>query len=375
MSKTKINFLIFFVLLLAGLGVMVLGPLRSGRRAAPDIQGAWEGALQVQSVTLRLVLKIEKTPDGSYTATVDSVDQGSKDIPVQSLTLSNDTVRAELKSLGAAYNGRINARATEIAGQWHQRGRDFPLTLRRTTNPSTIAASSPGDHARRADAPLQGSWRGTIDADGTPLRVAFNITSQGAGKYRGTMASLDQGAKNIPLSSLEFSDPSVQLAVDSVGGQYEGSIKSDGTQIDGRWLQGGKEFALLLKRAAPGEDAPPPASAYVHTRNTEPQGIWTGTLDVQGTRLRLVFKIARAADGTFSALMDSLDQGARDVPATSATFKEPDVKLEWKAMQATYHGQLEGGKLKGFWQQGPIDFPLDLERTNRPPATATPAKP
>ena len=91
---------------------------------------------------LRMVVKVDKA-DGHYTATMDSIDQGTRDIPISAVTLSNGTVRFELASMQAGYQGDLNRSATEIAGQWRQRGASLPLTLKRTTNPSTIPAPPP----------------------------------------------------------------------------------------------------------------------------------------------------------------------------------------------------------------------------------------
>ena len=49
-----------------------------------DIDGAWMGTLDLQSVKLRLVFHIVNTEDG-LTATADSPDQGAKDMPVTSV--------------------------------------------------------------------------------------------------------------------------------------------------------------------------------------------------------------------------------------------------------------------------------------------------
>jgi hypothetical protein len=371
-TKTKTALIAVAVLLALGIAVVATWQLTRGRRGAPDIQGFWEGTLEIQTSALRLVLKINKSPDGTYTASIDSVDQGAKDIPVSALTLSNDTVRAELPQLSASYQAQLNPSATEMSGEWRQGPLSLPLTLKRTANPSTVAAPLPAAaYARRPESPLQGWWKGTINAGGAALRVVFKITAAAPGKYRATLDSLDQGAKNIPFSAIEFAEPTARMEIESINGQFEGTLKGDGSELDGTWMQAGKSFPLVLQRAEPADDAPVSASAYAFTSDDELQGIWNGTLDAQGTKLRLALKIAKAADGTYTATMDSPDQGAKDIPATTVTFKDSGVRVEWSALHAMFHGRLERGKLTGFWQQGPADFPLDLERTNRVPAAST----
>ena len=346
----------------------------AGLRA--DIAGFWEGNLQVQAATLRLVLNVKPGDDGGYTATIDSVDQGAKDIPVNSITLSNRQLRVELSALAAVYQAELNANATELSGQWRQGPGSFPLNMVRTTKPSTVAAALPTSaYARRQDAPLQGWWTGTIKAGGTPLRVVFKIALQSPGAYRATLESPDQGAKNIPVNRVEFNPPELSMDIDAIGGRFEGAFATDASGIDGNWMQRGANFQLQLKRIEPAEEAPLPASAFTFTRETELQGIWNGSLDLNGNKLRLVLKLAKLSEGNYRATLDSPDQGGRDIPASSVKVTNTDLEVEWKALAALYHGQLESGKLVGFWQQGPSEFPLDLERTNRVGTAVKPANP
>jgi hypothetical protein len=371
-SKTILLLTMLLLLVVAG-GLVATWQFTRHRQKTPDLQGCWEGVVEVSAMKLRIVLKVEKSPDGNYTATMDSIDQGVKGIPINAVTLSNSTVRFELSSMMVEYQGDLNTPATEISGQWEQRGMSFPLSLKRTSNPSTIAARLPSTaYARRQDSPLQGTWKGTLQAGDVPLRIIFKISEIAPGKFDGAMDSTDQGARNIPLSGVEFSQPTARFDIASVGGQYEGALKEDASEIDGDWTQAGRKFRLLLKRAdSSEEEAAPNEGAYAYASNTELQGVWNGTLDVGGPKLRLALKIARTGD-SYSATMDSVDQGAKDIPATTVSFKDANVELEWKALRALFHGKLENGKLVGFWQQGPADFPLEFERTNRLAAANAP---
>jgi hypothetical protein len=366
-AKTKIALVIALVLLLvASAGLVATWQFARHRQSASSLQGFWEGSISVNTATLRLLLKVDKTPDGTYTATLDSVDQGARDIPVNAIMLSNGAVRFQLASLQANYEGDLNARATEMSGKWHQGGMSFPLTFKRTKNPSTIAAPLPSSaYARRESSPLQGVWKGTINAGGIPLRLVVKISETSPGKFTGTMDSLDQGARNIPLTAAEFSKPIARFDIASIDGHYEGTLKDDGSEIEGNWTQVGKDFPCLLKRADLTEDAAPNENAYAFASDADLQGFWNGTLETGPSTLRLVLKIARSTNGTYTAALDSLDQGAKDIHAATVSFNAPNVEVEWPALRASFHGQLEKGKLVGIWQQGPSDFPLELERTNR----------
>lgn len=90
-------------------------------------------------------------------------------------------------------------------------------------------------------------------------------------------------------------------------------------------------------------------------------GRWSGVLEVQGMRLRLVFHID-TADAGYSATFDSPDQGATGVPVTTTTFARPALKLEMENIGAVYEGQLSEQVIEGTWKQGLQSLPLTLSR-------------
>ncbi len=80
---------------------------------------------------LRIVVNVVADTAGGLVSTLDSPDQGAMGLPVSSVTFSNDTLRLELKSLGAGFVGRMSDDGTRIAGEWHQSGQSIPLTIAR----------------------------------------------------------------------------------------------------------------------------------------------------------------------------------------------------------------------------------------------------
>jgi hypothetical protein len=90
-------------------------------------------------------------------------------------------------------------------------------------------------------------------------------------------------------------------------------------------------------------------------------GEWTGVLNVDGTRLRLVFHIEKS-DAGYSATVDSLDQGAKGIPVATTTFVHPDLKLELPNIGAVYEGKLSEQSIEGTWKQGTRSMPLTMSR-------------
>ena len=85
-----------------------------------ELVGSWEGKLTLPGIELRLWLKVEKDSLNQIVATVDSPDQGAKDIKVSHLAFHNNTVTFELAEVNASYMGLINDSLTRVKGHWTQ---------------------------------------------------------------------------------------------------------------------------------------------------------------------------------------------------------------------------------------------------------------
>ncbi len=96
-----------------------------------EIEGRWQGSIDVQGVKLKLVFKIESSGD-SLLSVMDSPDQGVKGIPVNSTIFKNDTLSIDMTGFAINYKGVIDSTGS-IVGQFKQSGQVFPLTLVRAT--------------------------------------------------------------------------------------------------------------------------------------------------------------------------------------------------------------------------------------------------
>ena len=117
----------------------------AAQAASPEsksIAGEWNGELNAQGTKLRLVLHVKKNSDGTFAATIDSLDQGANGIPVSAVSQKGNDVNLELKSIAASYQGKLNTAGTEITGEWKQGG-TLPLIFRRAANRSAGQKTSP----------------------------------------------------------------------------------------------------------------------------------------------------------------------------------------------------------------------------------------
>ncbi|MFY9607015.1 MAG: hypothetical protein WAU45_00200 [Blastocatellia bacterium] len=136
------------LLILLGLSTRLFG-----QTAAKGLEGAWQGTLDAGE-KLRLVLTVSKAADGAYTGKIDSLDQGAS-IPIEIITVNGDSVRLELKTVEAVFEGKLNADHSELTGTFSQGGALLPLTFRRSGEP--IAEAQPAKPAapqRPIDVPV-----------------------------------------------------------------------------------------------------------------------------------------------------------------------------------------------------------------------------
>lgn len=97
---------------------------------AQNIEGAWNGKLQVFGSSLRIVFHIKADGTG-YSSTMDSPDQGAYGIPVEETIFRNDSILIELRSINGNYKGKVNFKEELISGVFSQNGMEFKMDLGR----------------------------------------------------------------------------------------------------------------------------------------------------------------------------------------------------------------------------------------------------
>jgi pimeloyl-ACP methyl ester carboxylesterase len=98
---------------------------------AQDITGQWNSLLKVPGASLRLLIHITESEDGSFSSKMDSPDQNSYGIPTTSTTFKDGTLNFEIASMALEYSGEFNTDTETIEGTFKQGGQSFPLNFNR----------------------------------------------------------------------------------------------------------------------------------------------------------------------------------------------------------------------------------------------------
>jgi pimeloyl-ACP methyl ester carboxylesterase len=214
----------------------------TGKTPTRGMAGDWEGSLSVTpQISLRITLKVMEGKDGTLSGTWGSPEEGLEGLPLVSIGLKDGVLTFATKH-GVTYKGKRNAAGTEVAGEWTQRGRIHPLTFKRY-DPSKVAAAPP------IPKELEGFWEGKLKVTaGIELRVVLRVEKGKDDRLKAALASPDQGANNIPISSIDLKGDELTFESKIVGAKYAGKKIKGGAGFDGQFTQGGLKTRLGLKK-------------------------------------------------------------------------------------------------------------------------------
>jgi hypothetical protein len=331
--------------------------------AQANLAGNWEGMLDTGGGMFHIVWHAVAAPDGTLTSTFDNIDQNIFDIKVKNLALKgsdltmsvDDTisVNGQDVSIRGDFAGKLSSDGNEVDGTWHQTDPEqppAPIKLKR-------AAAQAGSSATPASQTgVVGDWSGTLNAGPAKLRLLLHIKAAQDGTLTGTLDSLDQGANDIPISTVELKDGKLNLNVAAVNGTYEGTVNKDSSEITGTWTQG-QALELNFIRAQPQAAASKPAAP------TDIDGTWTGKLETPSANLTLNLKITNMDTG-LTAMIQSPDQNPNWGPATSITRDGDKLTVKFDAFAATFEGKISAdhSTIDGHFTQAGNEFPLVLKK-------------
>ncbi len=106
----------------------------------------------------------------------------------------------------------------------------------------------------------------------------------------------------------------------------------------------------------------------------ELNGSYSGTLEVQGMQMELIFNISPTDDG-YTATLDVPAQGASGIELDSVVLQDKNITISSAKMQLTYNGKVSGETIEGTYEQMGQKYPLNLKKTikTKPGNTALPS--
>jgi hypothetical protein len=106
-----------------------IAPVPKNAAIAKELEGTWNGALDLGERQMRLVLNMSNLSDGTSSGTIVSPDGSGVEIPI-AMTQKASSLAIDVTSVGASFVGVLNAAGTELTGTWTQQSSTLPLTFR-----------------------------------------------------------------------------------------------------------------------------------------------------------------------------------------------------------------------------------------------------
>jgi uncharacterized protein len=207
------------------------------------LAGAWAGTLQAGDAVLHLVLHISQTDNGSLKGALDSLDQGVYGIEASSISRTDATLKFQVASVTASYEGKVSADQHAIDGMWSQGGVSLPLIFHR--RPPDTSAEQRSD----AIAAVEGVWQGAFETNGMRFRMQLHISHDTEGQLVAALDSIDQGISGFPATNVTQKESAIHFDLPAVDGVYDGTLNAAKNAISGTWKQGDNSSVLHFKRS------------------------------------------------------------------------------------------------------------------------------
>jgi fermentation-respiration switch protein FrsA (DUF1100 family) len=91
------------------------------------IEGIWLGTLKVGEMELRIALTFLKSEDNIYSATMNSIDQSSGEIPMEQVVMNKDSLLVKHTGIGIVFEGLVDLTKNTFDSEFRQGPGKFPL--------------------------------------------------------------------------------------------------------------------------------------------------------------------------------------------------------------------------------------------------------
>jgi pimeloyl-ACP methyl ester carboxylesterase len=207
-----------------------------------------------------------------------------------------------------------------------------------------LAATLGGSALAQTQPDIVGPWHGTLTPRGsTGVAVVLTVSKGPDGALSAIFGQPYSGANaQAPVSSIAVADGTLTFAIARANASFEGKWNASEHRWEGVFKQGIADMPLTL------EAGKPPARPVIAGMD----GVWQGSIERNGGKLRLVLRIATADYGTV-VVLDSPDQLSFGEVVPVLGRDGDRVQLGNPAAQFAYDAVLSGDltEMTGVWKR------------------------
>jgi len=205
--------------------------------------GHWEGAIKLPDRDFLFSVDLDSTPEWHGTFSIPG--QDAPPLLLSGIEIAPPSIHFEIREAPGdpLFKGLMEERNSVIRGTLTQQGRTVAFTMRRTGDPqiAEVARSTP------LASEFLGNWEGTVRIE-QPIRLILHLRNGDEGLGEGTLDTVQEGAKNLVLSTVRQSGSTLDFEVRLIGGRFHGDISGDGAKLSGDWKQGNRVVPLIFEK-------------------------------------------------------------------------------------------------------------------------------
>ena len=268
--------------------------------SAQDVTGTWQGALQLPNRELRTVLKIAKAEGGALRGQFFSIDQGGQPMSINQISVQGTTFKMSIPAVGGSYEGKLDADATTITGNWSQGPNPLPLVLKRVTPETAWAIPEPPPPPKPMAADAKAEFEVATIKPSTPDRPgkAFLVRGRQFSTINTTIAEIITFAYGIHAKQITSAPGWMETEKFDITAQPGG----EGQPNEKQWK------AMVQKLLAD-------RCKLVFHRDKKELGVYAITVGKGGPKLT-------KSEGNPSGLPGLFFRGLGNLPATNATVAD-----------------------------------------------------
>jgi pimeloyl-ACP methyl ester carboxylesterase len=283
--------------------------------ASGSLAGNWLGTLDIGGgAKLRFILKVEQVESG-YTAKFDSVDQGARDLPIESITLNGNKVTFVAPKFGMSYEGTLNEKNDEITGTFKQGAGSTGFVFKRIAEiPDTKRPQQPSKPYPYNE--VEVSYRNV----GDNVKLTGTLTlPQGEGKFPAVL--LISGSGSQDRDSTVFGHRPFLLLSDYLTRRGIAVLR-----VDDRGLGGSDLGSLSVTSENFMHDVLAGVSFLKHRKDIDPQRI--GLIGHSEGGMIAVMSAARSKDIAFIVSLAGMGQTGDEVIQTQTALMQQAAGID-----------------------------------------------
>ncbi len=212
-----------------------------------DPSGHWVGTVDLPTMEIGVEVDFIRSPSGLFSGTISTPSQKLLGVPLSKVDVNGTSITFEART-DQRFAGALSPDGNTISGAYSIEDYLFRFTLTRS-GPAKIYPLHTSPPITKG---LEGTWNGTVVANGSWMRVVLRLANDANGRSTGTLTNLDEGSLVIPVATITQKGSKVTLAFDVVEGSYAVTLSADHTELTGSWTQGVSSGPITLKREASG---------------------------------------------------------------------------------------------------------------------------